>query len=89
MRSKILKIIILAVFAVSLFQVISMRIDIAKKDGELAQIEEEIREQKLKNSEYQALLDDENLDDFYCSIAEDELGYAESDEIIYVDITGY
>lgn len=89
MRSKILKVIILAVLAFSLFQVISMRVDIAKKDGELAQIEEEIREQKLKNSEYQALLDDENLDDFYRGIAEEELGYAESDEILYVDITGY
>ena len=33
-----------------------MRINIIKKDQELARIEEEIHEQKLKNNEYDALL---------------------------------
>lgn len=89
MKSKILKIIVFAVFAVSLVHVISMRVDIMKKDRELARIENEIQEQKLKNSEYDALLSEENKEDFYKNIAEKDLNYAESDEILYVDITGY
>lgn len=88
-KNKIFKLIVLAVFVFSLFQVISMRVNIAQKDRDLARIEEEIHEQKLKNSEYNALLSEENKEDFYRNIAEDELNYAESDEILYIDITGY
>lgn len=89
MRNKLLKLIFFAVFVVSLVQVISMRMNIVKKDQELARIEEEIHEQRLKNSEYDALLSEENKEDFYRNIAEDKLNYAESNEILYIDITGY
>ena len=89
MKNKILKLICFAVFVFSLFQIVSMRINIIKKDQELARIEEEIHEQKLKNNEYDALLSEENKEDFYKNIAENELNYAERDEILYFDITGY
>ena len=89
MKNKILKLICFAVFVFSLFQIVYMRINIIKKDQELARIEEEIHEQKLKNNEYDALLSEENKEDFYKNIAENELNYAESDEILYFDITGY
>ena len=45
MKNKILKLICFAVFVFSLFQIVSMRINIIKKDQELARIEEEIHEQ--------------------------------------------
>ena len=89
MKNKILKLICFAVFVFSLFQIVSMRINIIKKDQELARIEEEIHEQKLKNNEYDALLSEENKEDFYKNIAENELNYAEIEEILYFDITGY
>ena len=66
-----------------------MRINISQKDKEIKWIENRIKEQKIINNEYDSILKDENLSDFYKSIAEDDLGFALNDEIIYVDVTGY
>lgn len=89
MKKNLLNIVLIAILMFSVVNFISMRINISQKDNEINNIEEQIRDQKIKNNEYGTILADENLEDFYKSIAENDLGYALNDEIIYVDITGY
>ena len=54
----------------------------------MSDVTERIKEQRLRNSEMEDLLATENEDDFYRSIAEDNLGYGRNDEKIYKDISG-
>lgn len=75
-----------SVFIVNL---ISMRADIAATEAEIADINRQIIEQKLRNEEYEDILADANTDDFYRDVAENELGYASRDEKIYIDISGH
>ena len=75
-----------SVFVVNL---VSMRSDIAKTEAEIADINRQIIEQKLRNEEYEDILADANTDDFYRDVAENELGYASRDEKIYIDISGH
>lgn len=69
--------------------VVGKVVDIAAKNSEIDDLNTQIRDQKLKNNEYSSVLDEKNLEDFYRIIAEDELGLATSDEIIYKDANGY
>ncbi len=75
-----------SVFVVNL---ITMRSDIADTEEEIADINRQIIEQKLRNEEYEDILADANTDDFYRDVAENELGYASRDEKIYIDISGH
>ena len=75
-----------SVFIVNL---ITMRADIAATEEQIADINRQIIEQKLRNEEYEDILADANTDDFYRDVAESELGYASRDEKIYIDISGH
>ena len=68
---------------------ITMRADIAATEEQIADINRQIIEQKLRNEEYEDILADANTDDFYRDVAESELGYASRDEKIYIDISGH
>ncbi len=85
----VVTLILAAIFVGTSVQVIQRRISIARTDAELERMEELIRLQKMKNSEYSDILSEDNIEDFYKNIAEDSLGYGFNDEKIYVDITGY
>lgn len=80
--------ILLVAAVVSVVNLLSMRADISAKDMEIRNINEKIIEQKLYNEEYEDILADANIADFYRSIAESSLGYASRDEKIYINITG-
>ena len=89
MKNRILNIALSVVLVICVIGVVGKVVDIAAKNSEIEDINSQIRDQKLKNNEYSSVLDEDNLEDFYRMIAEDELGYASSDEIIYKDATGY
>ena len=81
--------ILLAILLISVYNFISMRINIFKKEQDIKEISETIKEQKIHNNEYTDILSEENKEDFYKNIAEEALGYGLQDEKIYVDITGH
>ena len=85
----ILRLILCVILAVSVCSLIAMRLDIAKKDSELAEKQEEINNQKLRNNEMSSMLDEKNIEDFYRDIAENELDYGLNNEKIYIDISGH
>jgi|GEM_PF-3058577 len=76
----------LLIFA--LINFLFMRLDISKTDLNIKEIQNQIKDQKLKNNELTSILTDENIDDFYRIVAENDLGYGSYDEKVYVDITG-
>ena len=89
MRTKILNIARSVVLVIGVIGVVGKVVDIISKNSEIDDLHSQLRDQKLENNEYSSILEEENIEDFYRIIAEDELGYAGSDEIIYKDSTGY
>lgn len=81
-------ILLTVIFGLFVANIISMISDIRSTESKISDLGEEIREQRIINSQYESLLDESNMEDFYVSIAEDELNYAYSDEILYVDVSG-
>ncbi len=65
-----------------------MRASIADTEKQISGIVDRINDQKVRNEEYRSILSDENAEDFYRTVAEDDLGYGEYDEKIYVNIPG-
>lgn len=89
MKSKyILRIFLCIVFVVSFVSVISMIVSTANTDSVNDSIRKQIQAQKLRNKEKEALLEDENQEDFYRDIAENSLGYGYGNEKVYVNISG-
>lgn len=88
-KNKLLNIVLSVILVVCVVGVVGKVVDISGKSSEIEDLNSQIRDQKLKNNEYSSILEEENIEDFYRIIAEDQLGFAASDEIIYKDITGY
>lgn len=91
MRKKmqwLVRIVLAVVLVVCLANVVVKKIDLARSDSEIAEKQEQIRLQKLENAEKEDLLSEENLDDFYKSRAEDDLGFGRPDEKVYEAIPG-
>lgn len=88
MKSKILSIILILVLSLFIVNYFTMIANINETQNKIDELNKLVRNQKILNSQYDSILDDINLRDFYISIAEDELNYAYIDEIIYYDISG-
>ncbi len=88
MKSKILSIILILVLGLFIVNYFTMIANINETQNKIDELNKLVRNQKILNSQYDSILDDINLRDFYISIAEDELNYAYIDEIIYYDISG-
>lgn len=86
---RLIHVFLLVVFLVLLTNVVVRKIDIAKSDTEAGILNQQIRDQKLKNGEAEDVLSEENMEDFIRNQAEDNLGYGYPDEKVYQDITGY
>lgn len=82
-----IRVFLLVALAVSVFHLVSMKIQIAKTAAENEAIIAEMREQKLRNEETAELLSEENSEDFMRKIAE-QLGYCEGNEKVYVGVSG-
>ena len=88
MKSRLLTVFLAVILAVFVANFITMLADINSTEKKIDEIGHKLREQRILNSQYESILDEENLEDFYINVAETELNYAYSDEIIYVDVTG-
>ena len=88
MKSKFLTIFLAVILAIFVANVVTMLADINTTDNKIDELGQQLRDQRILNSQYESILDDENIEDFYINVAETELDYAYSDEIVYVDVTG-
>lgn len=84
----VLHLLLVAVLVLSVVSFLAMRNSLIQKDLENEELRSIIREKKVANNELSAMLDEENQDDFYRSIAERDLGYGMGNEKVYIDVTG-
>ena len=84
----LLLIVLIAVFAGILVNVVSSFVNNAKTDAQIADVKDQIRQTRLKNGEYEDILSEENEEDFYRALAEDNLGYGEPNEKVYESVPG-
>ena len=89
MRSKtFIRIVLGFVLAVSVCSLIVLRMGTSESDKKIAESNEMLKEQKLRNNEMEDLLSEENEEDFYKDAAERHYDYGKSDEKVYLDVTG-
>ena len=80
--------IFVAIFAVyAAFTLVSLQIQISAKREEQAALRAQIEEQTLRNAEIEAILNNEDNDEYIARIARDELGYVSPGERVFVDIS--
>ena len=82
MKSRLLTVFLAVILAVFVANFVTMLADINSTEKKIDEIGHKLREQRILNSQYESILDEENLEDFYINVAETELNYAYSDEII-------
>ncbi|MCQ4022276.1 septum formation initiator family protein [Ruminococcus sp. zg-924] len=77
-----------AVYAV--VTLISQQVQINRKQSELSQLEDKILIQEVKNGEVEKVYnsDDKENEEYIRRIAREELGYAEPDERVFINIAG-
>ena len=74
------------VFAV--WQIIGFQVEIAAQETYLEKLREQLKEQQVANKEIERLLELGDDEEYLERIAQEKLGYAYSDETIYIDISG-
>ena len=80
--------IFVAIFAVyAAFTLVSLQIQISAKREEQAALRAQIEEQALRNAEIEAILNNEDNDEYIARIARDKLGYVSPGERVFVDIS--
>ena len=80
--------IFVAIFAVyAAFTLVSLQIQISAKREEQAALRAQIKEQTLRNAEIEAILNNEDNDEYIARIARDKLGYVSPGERVFVDIS--
>lgn len=69
---------------------ISQQVQINQKRAELSELEDKIVIQEVKNGEIEDVYnsDDQENEEYIEKIARDELGYAEPDERVFINIAG-
>ena len=77
-------------FGYACFTLISQQIQINRKQSELAELEDKIVIQEVKNGEVEDVYksDDKKSEEYIKKIAREELGYAEPDERVFINIAG-
>lgn len=74
-------------FAVySAFNIVSLQLEIKDKEDEMTELQQQIDDQKLENSEIEDILDSEDDADYIARIARDKLGYISPGQRVFVDI---
>ncbi len=68
--------------------ILSNHIKQSRAREEIAQYEQKNQQQKDENAELNDVINSGNIDEYAAGIARDQLGYGESDEKVYVNITG-
>ena len=86
---QLIRIFLVMLLAVFLTNFIVKKVNLAKTDEEIGVVNQNTRDQTLRNEELNDILSEENQEDFYRNQAEDKLGYGYPNEKVYQDITGY
>ena len=68
--------------------IVSSHIHQQQKRDQIEQYEQMIESQTDENAELKDVISTGDIDDYAAEIAGDQLGYGESDEKVYVNITG-
>ncbi|MEG1778895.1 MAG: septum formation initiator family protein [Oscillospiraceae bacterium] len=82
------KITVVAVGVFALVQLVNLQLKIASQQVQLAQIQEKIKVQTVQNKEIERLIEMGSDEEYIKRIAMEKLGFAYSDEKIYIDISG-
>lgn len=83
--------VLLGVFAAyAVVTLISQQVQINQKQSELSELEDKILIQEVKNGEVEEVYnsDDKENEEYIRRIAREELGYAEPDERVFINIAG-
>ena len=83
--------VLLGLFAAyAVVTIISQQIQINQKQSELSELEDKILIQEVKNGEVEAVYnsDEDKNEEYIKKIARDQLGYAEPDERVFINIAG-
>lgn len=83
--------VLLGLFAAyAVVTLISQQIQINQKQSELSELEDKILIQEVKNGEVEAVYnsDEDKNEEYIKKIARDQLGYAEPDERVFINIAG-
>lgn len=81
------KIFVLAFAVYAAFTVVSLRLQIQKKEAEMAAIQQQIDAQKLENSQIADILNTEDESEYVAQIAREKLGYITPGQYVFVDIS--
>ena len=82
------KLLVLVAGVFVVLQLINLQIRIGNEESELAQIQEKVKEQTVENKELERLIAMGDDEEYQKRIAMEKLGFAYSDEKIYIDISG-
>ena len=89
-RNVIFGVLIVLFAAYAVVTLISQQIQINQKQSELSELEDKIIIQEVKNGEVEQVYNssDKENEEYIKKIARDELGYAEPDERVFINIAG-
>ncbi|MGI6270282.1 MAG: FtsB family cell division protein [Candidatus Howiella sp.] len=87
-KSILFRICILIFVIYTIVSLTSLQMKLIESRNELASVEEQVEQQKLKNQELLSLLQTGDEKDFIERAARDRLGYVYADEEVYTDIAG-
>lgn len=82
------KVAIAAVGVFALVQLINLQLKIAAQQVELAQLQEKIKVQTVRNEDIERLIEMGDDEEYMKRIVMEQLDFAYSDEKIYIDISG-
>ncbi len=89
-RNIIFGVLIVLFAAYAVVTLISQQVQINQKQSELSELEDKIIIQEVKNGEVEQVYNssDKENEEYIKKIARDELGYAEPDERVFINIAG-
>ena len=89
-RNIIFGVLLVLFAAYAVVTLISQQVQINKKQSELSELEDKIIIQEVKNGEVEQVYNssDKENEEYIKKIARDELGYAEPDERVFINIAG-
>ncbi|MGN0441804.1 MAG: septum formation initiator family protein [Acutalibacteraceae bacterium] len=89
-RNVIFGVLIVLFAAYAVVTLISQQVQINQKQSELSELEDKIIIQEVKNGEVEQVYNssDKENEEYIKKIARDELGYAEPDERVFINIAG-
>lgn len=89
-RNIIFGVLLVLFAAYAVVTLISQQVQINQKQSELSELEDKIIIQEVKNGEVEQVYksSDKENEEYIKKIARDELGYAEPDERVFINIAG-